>query len=95
MPAIDTTPAQGSMALAHGGSGESPTAANPQHVPGVPRGRTAAGRWLISILWFPVLFAIALPVVFELAFHAAQPHQVPIAASGQGQAPVWPRNCEP
>jgi hypothetical protein len=30
-------------------------------------------------MWFPLLFAIGLPVIFELAFHAPQPHKVPIA----------------
>jgi hypothetical protein len=33
-------------------------------------------------MWFPVLFAITLPVIFELAFHAPQPHEVPIAVVG-------------
>jgi hypothetical protein len=31
------------------------------------------------VLWFPFVFAIALPVVYELAYHAPQPHRVPIA----------------
>jgi hypothetical protein len=35
-----------------------------------------------SVLWFPVLFAIALPVLFELAFHAPEPHRVPIGVVG-------------
>src|SRR6202043_3129964 len=35
-----------------------------------------------SIMWFPFLFAIALPLIFEVAFHAPQPHQVPIAVVG-------------
>src|ERR1700733_6237072 len=42
----------------------------------------ATGRHIASILWFPFLLAIALPLVFELAFHAPQPHQVPIAVVG-------------
>ena len=42
----------------------------------------ATGRHIASILWFPFLFAIALPLIFELAFHAPQPHQVPIAVVG-------------
>jgi hypothetical protein len=42
----------------------------------------AAGRHIASILWFPFLFAIALPLIFELAFHAPQPHRVPIAVIG-------------
>jgi hypothetical protein len=47
----------------------------------------AVGRHIASILWFPFLFAIALPLIFELAFHAPQPHQVPIAVVGDvGQA---------
>ncbi len=41
-----------------------------------------AGRRVAFVMWFPVLFAIALPVVFELAFHAPQPHQIPIAVVG-------------
>lgn len=41
-----------------------------------------ASRKIGSVLWFPVLFAIALPVTFELAFHAPQPHGVPIAVVG-------------
>jgi len=44
----------------------------------------AAGRHIASILLFPFLFAIALPLIFELAFHAPQPHQVPIAVVGSG-----------
>jgi hypothetical protein len=40
------------------------------------------GRRTASVLWFPVLFAIALPVIFELAFHSPQPHEVPIAVVG-------------
>jgi hypothetical protein len=40
------------------------------------------GRQIASILWFPFLFAIALPLIFELAFHSPQPHQVPIAVVG-------------
>src|ERR1700761_8100225 len=42
----------------------------------------ATGRHIASILWFPFLFGIALPLIFELAFHAPQPHQVPIAVVG-------------
>jgi hypothetical protein len=33
-------------------------------------------------MWFPVLFAVALPVIFQLAFHAPDPHQVPIGVVG-------------
>jgi hypothetical protein len=42
----------------------------------------ATGRRIASILWFPFLFAIALPLIFELAFHSPQPHQVRIAVVG-------------
>lgn len=42
----------------------------------------ATARHIASILWFPFLFAIALPLVFEVAFHAPQPHKVPIAVVG-------------
>jgi hypothetical protein len=35
-----------------------------------------------SILWFPVVFAIALPVTFEAAYHQPAPHNVPIAVVG-------------
>jgi hypothetical protein len=39
-------------------------------------------RHVASVLWFPVIFAIALPVVYGLTFHAPQPHDVPIAVVG-------------
>jgi hypothetical protein len=39
-------------------------------------------RRIASILWFPVFFAIALPVAFEAALHQPQPHHVPIAVVG-------------
>jgi hypothetical protein len=39
-------------------------------------------RRIASILWFPIFFAIALPVTFEVAFHQPQPHNVPIAVVG-------------
>ncbi len=42
-----------------------------------------AWRKILSILWFPVFFAIALPVAFEVALHQAQPHDLPIAVVGQ------------
>ena len=42
----------------------------------------ATGRRIASIMWFPFLFAIALPLIFQLAFHAPQPHQVPIVVVG-------------
>jgi hypothetical protein len=35
-----------------------------------------------TILWFPVLFAIAVPIVFTVAFHQPKPHDVPIALVG-------------
>ncbi len=44
--------------------------------PSAPR-RTAA-----SILWFPIFFAIALPVALGAALHQPQPHNVPIAVVG-------------
>jgi hypothetical protein len=43
------------------------------------------GGHIASVLWFPFLFAIALPVIFELAFHAPQPHRVPIAVVGSAR----------
>jgi hypothetical protein len=39
-------------------------------------------RRIASVLWFPVFFAIALPLVFLIAFHAPQPHEIPIAVVG-------------
>jgi hypothetical protein len=39
-------------------------------------------RKIASILWFPVFFAIALPVAFEVALHQPQPHNLPIAVVG-------------
>jgi hypothetical protein len=45
--------------------------------------QSPANRWRIaSILWFPIFFAIALPVALEVAFHQPQPHHVPIAVVG-------------
>jgi hypothetical protein len=41
-----------------------------------------SARHIASVLWFPVVFAIALPLVFLVAFHAPQPHDVPIAVVG-------------
>jgi hypothetical protein len=35
-----------------------------------------------SILWFPIFFAIVLPITFEVAFHDPRPHNVAIAAVG-------------
>jgi hypothetical protein len=46
------------------------------------RALLTTGRRIASVMWFPFLFAIALPVIFELAFHAPQPHRVPIAVVG-------------
>jgi len=46
------------------------------------RAALANSHRIASVFWFPVLFAIALPVIFELAFHAPQPHAVPIAVVG-------------
>ena len=42
----------------------------------------ATRQRIASILWFPIFFAIALPVAFEVAFHQPQPHRVPIAVVG-------------
>jgi hypothetical protein len=39
-------------------------------------------RWAISVLWFPVVFAILLPVTFQVAFHRPTPHKVPIVVVG-------------
>ena len=39
-------------------------------------------RRVASILWFPVVFAIALPVTFEAAYHQPTPHNMPIAVVG-------------
>ncbi|HEX4531795.1 MAG TPA: hypothetical protein VIA11_20585 [Acidimicrobiia bacterium] len=47
-----------------------------------PPSPLATGPRIASIMWFPFLVAIALPLIFELAFHAPQPHQVPIAVVG-------------
>jgi hypothetical protein len=35
-----------------------------------------------SILWFPIFFAIVLPIAFEVAFHDPRPHNVAIAVVG-------------
>jgi hypothetical protein len=42
----------------------------------------APRRRIASILWFPIFFAIALPVALGVAFHQPQPHNVPIAVVG-------------
>ena len=34
---------------------------------------------VVSILWFPVFFAIVLPVTLEVAFHQPTPHHMSIA----------------
>lgn len=48
-----------------------------------PRTAASSNRWRIaSILWFPIFFAIALPVALLAAFHQPQPHHVPIAVVG-------------
>ena len=46
-----------------------------------PQPRTSWRR-IASVLWFPVFFAIALPVAMQVAFHQPQPHNVPIAVVG-------------
>jgi hypothetical protein len=38
---------------------------------------------IVSILWFPIFFAIALPVALGTAFHQPQPYNVPIAVVGR------------
>jgi hypothetical protein len=35
-----------------------------------------------SILWFPLFFAIVLPVTFQVAFHQPTPHKMPVAVVG-------------
>jgi hypothetical protein len=37
---------------------------------------------IASILWFPVFFAIALPITFEAVYHDPKPRHVPIAVVG-------------
>lgn len=39
-------------------------------------------RHIAWVLWFPILFALALPFVWEITFHAPQPHEVPITVVG-------------
>jgi hypothetical protein len=46
-----------------------------------PQSRIPLPR-VASILWFPVFFAIVLPLTFQLAFHQPTPHKMPIAAVG-------------
>ena len=50
--------------------------------PPMPRRRIA------SILWFPIFFAIALPVTFEVAYHQPQPRRLilPPAPAGPARA---------
>ena len=43
---------------------------------------SASRRRIISILWFPVFFAIVLPLAFLAAYHQPQPHDVPIGVVG-------------
>jgi hypothetical protein len=47
-----------------------------------PMSTQSLARRIPSIMWFPVLFAVALPVIFQLAFHAPDPHEVPIGVVG-------------
>jgi hypothetical protein len=42
----------------------------------------ASRRRIVSILWFPVFFAIVLPLAFLAAYHQPQPHHVPIGVVG-------------
>jgi hypothetical protein len=39
-------------------------------------------RWAVSVLWFPVVFAVLLPVTFQVAFHQPTPHKVPVVVVG-------------
>lgn len=39
-------------------------------------------RRVASVLWFPVFFAIALPLTFQFAYNHATPHDVPVAVVG-------------
>ena len=39
-------------------------------------------RRTVSILWFPVFFAVVLPVTFEVAYEQQTPHKIAIAAVG-------------
>jgi hypothetical protein len=41
-----------------------------------------AWRKAAAVLWFPVFFAIALPLTFQTAFHQPTPHNEPIAVVG-------------
>jgi hypothetical protein len=43
---------------------------------------TMTWRRVASVLWFPVFFAIALPLAFEVAFHRPTPHNVPVVVVG-------------
>jgi hypothetical protein len=42
-------------------------------------------RRAASILWFPVFFAIALPIAFEVVYHQPEPHDIPIAVVGNAR----------
>lgn len=39
-------------------------------------------RKALSILWFPIFFAVVLPVTFEVAYEQQTPHHITIAAVG-------------
>ena len=39
-------------------------------------------RKTVSILWFPVFFAVVLPVTFEVSYEQQTPHEIAIAAVG-------------
>jgi hypothetical protein len=45
---------------------------------------TTTGFKVASILWFPLAFAVALPVIFQITFHTPHPHQVRIGVVGSG-----------
>ncbi len=39
-------------------------------------------RRAVSILWFPIAFAVVLPVAWQVAYKAGQPHKIAIAGVG-------------
>ena len=45
-----------------------------------------AWRKAEAVLWFPVLFAVALPLAFLVAFRQPRPHDVTVAVVGNEQA---------
>ena len=51
-----------------------------------------AWRKAAAVLWFPVFFAIALPLTFQTAFHQPTPHNEPIAVVGSSSQVRLVRN---